>query len=89
MKSVNAIFDSLEREASVVRKAFFIERVKGAGFRGLFCNRRQPRPDNMMAAHEIARDHFDVESGDANIAALKYLLRYQQAERRKRTSIFI
>jgi len=30
----------------------------------------------MMAAHEIARDHFDVESGDANIAALKYLFRY-------------
>ena len=29
-----------------------------------------------MAAHEITRDHFDYESGDANIAALKYLLRY-------------
>lgn len=30
-----------------------------------------PRPDFMMAAHEIARDHFDYESGNANIAALK------------------
>lgn len=40
----------------------------------------------MMAAHEIARDHFDYESGDANIAALKNLLRYLKAERRK-TSI--
>jgi hypothetical protein len=30
----------------------------------------------MMAAHEIARDHFDVESGDANIAALKDFMRY-------------
>lgn len=35
-----------------------------------------PRPDLMMAAHEIARDHFDVESGDANIAALKDFMRY-------------
>lgn len=40
----------------------------------------------MMAAHEIARDHFDYESGDANIAALKNPLRYLKAERRK-TSI--
>lgn len=29
----------------------------------------------MMAVHEIARDYFDVESGDAKIAALKDLLR--------------
>lgn len=29
-----------------------------------------------MAAHEIARDHFDYESGDASIVALKDLLRY-------------
>ena len=35
----------------------------------------------MMAAHEIARDHFDYESGDANIVALKYLLRYLKDEK--------
>ncbi|CAK9153456.1 unnamed protein product, partial [Ilex paraguariensis] len=37
--------------------------------------------DLMMAAHEIARDHFDYESGDANIAALKYLLRNLKGEK--------
>lgn len=35
----------------------------------------------MMAAHEIARDHFDYESGDVNIAALKDLLRYLKGEK--------
>jgi len=34
-----------------------------------------------MAAHEIARDHFDVEAGDASIVALKYLLRYLKGEK--------
>ena len=57
----------------MIHKAFFYRKSQG-GFRG------QPRPQNMMAAHEIARDHFDVESGDANIADIKYILRYQQTE---------
>lgn len=35
----------------------------------------------MMAVHEIARDYFDVESGDAKIAALKDLLRYLKGEK--------
>ena len=70
-----------------MQKAFFIEREsRQGGFCGQFCNRRQLRSDLMMAAHEIARDHFDYESGGANIAALKNLLRYLKAERQK-TSI--
>ena len=58
---------------SAAKKLFFFyrERVEGASACGQFCNRRQARPDLMMATHEIARDHFDYESGDASIVALK------------------
>jgi hypothetical protein len=44
-------------------------------------SKRSSPADLMMAAHEIARDHFDYESGDANIVALKYLLRYLKGEK--------
>lgn len=83
----NVVFGELGRRNKNLRQRrwmmqnafFYRERAKGASA-GDSVTAGSPA-DLMMAAHEIARDHFDYESGDANIVALKYLLRYLKDEK--------
>lgn len=72
---------NLRQRRGMMQNAFFYRESQGKGASAGDSVTAGSPADLMMAAHEIARDHFDYESGDANIVALKYLLRYLKDEK--------